>query len=421
VAKLEFREPGSDGEAAGYLSYKRVKSPYELYMEEEGIPVFRGIGVYDTRELNLGPWQRLGGRGCFLNLRGIESQKGMYVVEVPSAGALNPERHMYDEFFLVIEGRGSTEVWRNGETRPSVFEWQAGSLFMAPINSWHRLVNATTSPALVLAANNAPPIMNIFNSRSFVFDNPFDFRERFDASADFFKARTDIEAETVRGRAAVRSNLFPDIVNCELPLDNQRAPGARRIQPYFHGYPATAGTGGFVMEYPVGRYSKAHYHQSGAVIVCLKGSGYTFNWPIEAGPRPWQNGKADQVQVQEYVAGGLVAAAPGGGSWFHQHFNVSKKPTRLINYWGGPTASGGAMGGEDGEEVRAWNIYGIDEGGVTIHYYQEDPFVRQHYAERLQAVGAEIRMPDSLYSGPTEPGKYRLEESTRGGPRATSK
>lgn len=413
MAKLEFREPGSDGEAAGYLSYKRVKSPYELYMEEEGIPIFRGIGVYDTRELNLGPWQRMGGRGCFLHLRGIESQKGMYVVEVPSAGALNPERHMYDEFFLVIEGRGSTEVWREGETRPSVFEWQAGSLFMAPINTWHRLVNATTSPALVLAANNAPPIMNIFNSRSFVFDNPFDFRERFDASADFFKARSDVEAETVRGRAAVRSNLFPDIVNCELPLDNQRAPGARRIQPYFHGYPATASTGGFVMEYPVGRYSKAHYHQSGAVIVCLKGSGYTFNWPIEAGPRPWENGKADQVQIQEYVAGGLVAAAPGGGSWFHQHFNVSKEPTRLINYWGGPTASGGAMGGDDGEEVRAWNIYGIDEGGVTIHYHQEDPFVRQHYAERLKEVGAELHMPDSLYSGSTEPGKYRLEEAHR--------
>jgi hypothetical protein len=106
-----------------------------------------------------------------------------------------------------------------------------------------------------------------------------------------------------------------------------------------------------------------------------------------------------------------VAAAPGGGSWFHQHFNVSKEPTRLINYWGGPTASGGAMGSDDGEEVRAWNIYGIDEGGVTIHYHQEDPFVRQYYAERLKSVGAELHMPNSLYSGPTPPGKYRLDEA----------
>jgi Cupin domain len=407
-SKLEFREPQSEGEAAGYLTYKRVKSPYELYMEEEGIPIFRGIGVRDTRDLPLGDWKRLGGRGSFLHLRGIESLKGLYVVEVPAAGTLNPERHMYDEFYLVIEGRGSTEVWREGDARPNVFEWQPGTLFMAPINTWHRLVNATSSPALVLAANNAPPIMNIYNSRSYIFDNPFDFRERFDSSADFFKANSDVEAETVRGRAAVRSNVFPDIVNCELPLDNQRAPGYRRIQPYFHGYPATAGTGGFIAEYPGGRYSKAHYHQSGAVIVCLKGQGYTFNWPVDAGPRPWQNGNADRVLQQEYVAGGLVAAAPGGGNWFHQHFSVSKEPMRTINYWGGPTPNGGAMGRDDGEEIRAWNIYGIDEGGMTIHYHQEDPYIRQYYAERLREVGAEIRMPESLFTGPSEVGTYHL-------------
>jgi quercetin dioxygenase-like cupin family protein len=408
VAKLEFHEPGSESEAAGYLTYKRVKSPYELFMEEEEIPIFRGIGVRDTRELNLGPWKRLGGRGCYLYLRGLEALKGMYVVEVPSAGALHPERHMYDEFYLVIEGRGSTEVWRDGDGKPQVFEWQPGTLFMAPINAWHRLINATNSPALILVSNNAPPIMNIFNSRAFIFENPFEFRERFDSNADFFKARTEVEAETVRGRAAVRSNVFPDIINCELPLDNQRAPGYRRIQPYFHGYPATAGTGGFIAEYPGGRYSKAHYHQSGAVIVCLKGSGYTFNWRVEAGPRPWENGRGDEVLRQEYVAGGLVAAAPGGGAWFHQHFSISKEPMRTINYWGGPTPGGGAMGGDDGEEVRAWNIYGIDEGGATIHYHQEDPFVRRYYAERLQAEGGEMRMPESLFTQPAEVGKYQL-------------
>jgi hypothetical protein len=41
-SKLEFREPGSEGETAGYLTYKRVKSRYGLYMEEEGIPIFLG-------------------------------------------------------------------------------------------------------------------------------------------------------------------------------------------------------------------------------------------------------------------------------------------------------------------------------------------------------------------------------------------
>ena len=234
--KLEFKEPTSDSDAAGYLTYKRVKSPYEQFMDEEGIPIFRGIGVRDTRELELGSWPRLGGRGCFLYLDGTEANRGMYVVEVPARGELNPERHMYDEFYLVVEGRGSMEVWREGDVRPQVFEWQAGSLFMAPINTWHRIVNATSGPALIIASNNAPPIMNIFNSRSFIFENSFDFRERYDGSGDFFKPKTDVEAEPVRGRAAIKSNVFTDIVNCELPLDNQRAPGYRRIQPYFYGY-----------------------------------------------------------------------------------------------------------------------------------------------------------------------------------------
>ena len=76
MAKLEFREPTSDGEAAGYLTYKRIKSPYELYMEEEGIPVFRGIGVRDTRDLPLGDWKRLGGRGCFLHLQRHRKPEG---------------------------------------------------------------------------------------------------------------------------------------------------------------------------------------------------------------------------------------------------------------------------------------------------------------------------------------------------------
>ena len=48
--------------------------------------------------------------------------------------------------------------------------------------------------------------------------------------------------------------------------------------------------GGFVGEYPSGRYSKAHYHASGAVLVCLTGKGYTFNWPVGFGRGPGRPG-----------------------------------------------------------------------------------------------------------------------------------
>lgn len=392
----EFREPSGD-EPAGHLVYKRSRSPYERFMEEEGIPIFRGIGVRDARALPLGRWERLGGRGTFLYLSGCEHAKGMFVVEVPARGALNPEKHVYDEFFLVIEGRGTTEVWRDDSPGKQVFEWQPGTLFMVPINAHHRLVNATSGPALLLAANNAPAVMNIYQSRRFVFDNPYDFAERYDVSDDFFKVKADVEADEVRGRAAIRSNVFPDIVTCELPLDNQRAPGYRRIQPYYHGFVRDASNGGFVAQYPSGRYSKAHYHQSGAVLVCLRGHGYTFNWPLTLGPRPWEAGHGDQVKIQEYGPGGLVAAAPGGGNWFHQHFSIGQDPLRVINYWGGPNGRWGGelveeAADEDGDDVKSGNLFGIHQGGRTILYDEEDPYIRQYYEQRLKDQGVELTM-----------------------------
>ena len=77
-------------------------------MEAEGIPVFRDIGISKVQDLPLMPWKRTGGRGHFIQLYGTETKWGCYVVEVPG-GALNPEKHMHEEIFLVVEGRGTTE------------------------------------------------------------------------------------------------------------------------------------------------------------------------------------------------------------------------------------------------------------------------------------------------------------------------
>src|SRR5919199_4272520 len=198
---LEWQEP-TGNDPAGYHVYKRSRSPYGRFIEQEGIPIYRGIGVYDTRDLPLGNWERLGARGTYLYLEGCEDVKGMFVLEVPGAGATRPEKHMYDEFFLVVEGRGTTEVWQDSNpSNKQVFEWQPGTLFMAPINAQHRFVNATSSPALLVASNNAPPVMNIYQSHRYVFENPYEFAERFDLGEDFFKVNTELEMEPVRGRA----------------------------------------------------------------------------------------------------------------------------------------------------------------------------------------------------------------------------
>jgi len=55
----------------------------------------------------------------------------MYVVEIPSGGALNPERHIYDKVIYILKGQGATEVWQEGEKKQS-FEWGEGSIFAPP-------------------------------------------------------------------------------------------------------------------------------------------------------------------------------------------------------------------------------------------------------------------------------------------------
>src|SRR5262249_56164172 len=135
------------GEKAGFGKWKNPKSPYDLFIEAQGIPIHRDWGVKKAEDLPLTPWKRLGGRGTAIQLLGTEGLWGMYVVEVPGAGALNPERHLYEEIYYVVEGRGTTEVWQEGNPKKVTFEWSRGSLFAIPLNARHQVVNPTASPA----------------------------------------------------------------------------------------------------------------------------------------------------------------------------------------------------------------------------------------------------------------------------------
>src|SRR5262249_7651137 len=95
---VHWHEPHA-GQRAGFGKFGRPKTAYALFMEQEGIPVFRDIGVRRVQDLPLAPWQRLGGRGTYIQLHGTEGKWGCYVVEVPGAGALNAEKHLYEEIF----------------------------------------------------------------------------------------------------------------------------------------------------------------------------------------------------------------------------------------------------------------------------------------------------------------------------------
>src|SRR6201991_232784 len=190
TGRTHWHEP-TGSNRAGFGEFGRPKSPYDLFMESEGIPIYRDIGVSKVQNLPLAPWKRLGGKGTYIQLHGTEGKWGCYVVEVPGAGALNPEKHMYEEIYLVLEGRGSTEVWLEGDSKRHTFEWQKGSLFSIPMNAMHRIVNASSSPALLLGGTTAPVVINALNNQDAVFNNPFVFNDRFSEADDFYKPREE--------------------------------------------------------------------------------------------------------------------------------------------------------------------------------------------------------------------------------------
>src|ERR671938_1562415 len=133
----KFQEPTDNKTRAGLGKFLRPNTPYDNFMEAQEIPIYREIGVRRVQDLPRKPWKRLGGSGTYIQLLGTEGLWGCYVVEVPGAGALNPERHMYEEIMVVVEGRGTTEIWTDGQPKPHTFEWQRGSMFSVPLNTWH--------------------------------------------------------------------------------------------------------------------------------------------------------------------------------------------------------------------------------------------------------------------------------------------
>src|SRR5215475_1429227 len=159
--ELELKEMLASLERTGYCQW----------MKSESVPIAEGFSVEDVRELKLSPWQRLGSNGAFVHLYGMEGQTGMYVAEIPPGGALNPERHLYEEMIYILAGHGATEIWQEGGQK-RLFEWGPFSLFAPPLNSWHRLVNGGREPVRLMAVTTAPIAMDFYRNPEFIFNCP---------------------------------------------------------------------------------------------------------------------------------------------------------------------------------------------------------------------------------------------------------
>ena len=382
AGQVHWHEPAGL-EPAGRARFRRAGSAYDQWMAGEGVPVHRGVSVR-LAGLALGAWARLGGLGCFVQLEGGASGPGFSVVEVPGGGALAGERHLFDKVALVLEGRGTTEVWRASGGR-HLFEWQEGAMFAVPLNARHRLVNASDAPARVLMISTAPSVLGLLGVPA-VFGNAFVPDDEDDA----FVAYDDVLPDPVRDLAVCRTRLMPDVLGCDLPLDNRLSPGWRQLSLEM----TQAELPIVIGQHRPGRYGRGVLLAPGQSVLCLGGLGTAFLWPERLGVRPWAAGLAGAVTAVALERFTLFGAGAADGRWFCQCFPEDGAALRLAVI-GGEAAPGLA----GAEMVDPWAV-AVSEGGGVVPYGREDPVHRGRHAAAMAACGAVDRMRDADYRLP---------------------
>ena len=359
-----------------------AKTSYFKWMARQEIPIVHGYGLEDVRDIALAPWQRTGGKAAFLNLYGMEGVTGMYVGEIPSGGALEPEKHFYEEIICILDGQGATEVWQeNG--RKQMFEWGSWSLFAPPLNTYHRLINGGRQPVKFLAVTNAPLLMDIVHNEEFIFNCPYDFSDRYSGTEGFFNTGQNRYESGMQH--IWETNFIMDIQSAALGEREVKGAGVSITQFELSGNSLI----GHLAQWPAGRYHKAHYHGAGAILLGLQSSGYVLLWSKELGTRPYESGCAEDVIEVKWKAGS-VYCPPGG--WFHQHFNTGAQPARhlALRYGSRIHPIGFKIADKRSEE----GVYiDVKKGGTLIEYADEDPQIRSHYEDELKKAGVPNEMP----------------------------
>jgi oxalate decarboxylase/phosphoglucose isomerase-like protein (cupin superfamily) len=358
------------------------KTAYFKWMARQGIPVVDGYGVEDVRDIAMAPWARMGGNAAFVNLYGMEGVTGMYVGEISAGGALNPERHFYEEVICILEGQGAAEVWQDGG-RKQMFEWGPWSLFAPPLNTWHRLLNGGRTPVKFLAVTNAPLVMDVIHNEEFVFNCPYNFADRYSAAEGYFNQ--GLKRYESGMQHIWETNFITDIQSASIDRREVKGAGVSITQFELAGNSLI----GHLAQWPAGRYHKAHYHGPGAILLGLQSSGYVLLWSKEIGTRPYEAGRSTDVVEVKWKAGS-VYCPPGG--WFHQHFNTGAQPARHLALRYGSRIH--PLGFKIADKRSEDGVYiDVKRGGTLIEYADEDPHIRKHYEDKMRKTGVQCEMP----------------------------
>ena len=350
--------------------------PYLDWVKKEGLPVAEDYAL-DLFEVETAEWPRYGVKGAAAHLKGRGDFCNMFVLELPPGKSTIPQRHLYEDVYYVLEGRGSTQIeFEDGQKRN--FEWGPKSLFSIPLNAQHRHFNGSgTERALLTTTTNLPMIMNVFHNERFVFDTPFDFIDRAGKS-EYFAGEGDLI--TVRpGNHMWETNFVTDLAAIELKSWGDRGAGGTNIMFVL----ADGIMHAHISEMPVGTYKKGHRHGPSFHVMCVTGHGYSLLW---------FEGQKDFLRV-DWKHGTVF---PPADQQFHQHFNTSSHPARYL-----ATAVGGlryplmvtqrhALLGKDGQKQGV--SLSLKEGGGQIEYEDQDPRIHRMWLEEMKKNNVTPRM-----------------------------
>jgi oxalate decarboxylase/phosphoglucose isomerase-like protein (cupin superfamily) len=356
-----------------------MASAYECWIDSQGIPIHRGYHVSDLRTIELGWWKERQCYGAFLVLAGQEEVSEARVTEIPAGKTLPPLKFAMDEIVYVAEGRGLTTVWGEEGGPKKSFEWQKHSMFLIPRNATHQLSNMQGDRAArMLHYNYLPLAMTTIPEPEFFFNNPYRNSNFSNGQAAqlYSQAKTfrpienspDLpESKNRSHRNFWYGNFFPNMSTWEnLQAQTGRGAGSHVVHLRF----PNSAMCGHMSVFPSQTYKKAHRHGPGVVIVIPAGEGYSIMWPEgrEKVVIPWQEAS--------------VFVPPN--RWFHQHFNAGATPARYLAFH----SPRGLVG--YGERVE-------DIARDQIEYVDEEPWIRQKFAEELGKNGLKPLMPEDAY------------------------
>jgi len=336
-------------------------TPYTRWVRSEGLDIIGAHYVPNLHTVALKPWARRGGAGVFINHEASRTSNDCYVCEISPGGKLAPQRQLFEEMILVLDGRGSTTVWNDAGQRIA-FEWKAGALFAIPLNTWHQHFNGSGKDAArFVAVTNAPPVINLYEDIGFVFNTAHDFKNRFAGEPDYFSAKGEQKG------LLLQTNFVADAVN--LPLINAKERGAGGGHIRFNM--AKGSMNSHISQFPIGTYKKGHCHGPGAHVIILSGEGFSLMWP-----------EGDEPRRYDWQVGSMIVPP---NMWFHQHFNTGTTPARYLAFKHEGVAIRNAQG-----VPKAWISRRL--GGDQIDYADESPSVRKLFAEELAKHGLTPRM-----------------------------